>query len=180
MLPPADIQDAAARAEFGALRDVFRPIDPLLFLGALGGAFFVVASVGLGIAALVLGGQGRLSAEVLFGCGSLPLGVLFGWATARDCWARIGGRVFLYEGGFVCQRRGDFSVFPWARIARVIHDDPSTERCRSGFPRVRRATAFTVFRDDDATFTFSLYSVRRHFVLARAVFDATRPLGVEW
>jgi len=159
---------------------VFRPVDPLLFLGALGGAFFVVASVGLGVAVLVLWVQGRVGVEALFGVGSMPLGVLFGWATARECRGRIGGRVFLYDGGFVCQRRGDFGVFPWARIARVIHEDPPTERGRSGFPRVRRATAFTVFRDDDATFTFSLDSVRRHFVLARAVFEGTRPLGVEW
>jgi hypothetical protein len=170
------LKDAAI--QLGEQRDVFRSIDTLLFLGAAGAVFLAVASIGISIALLVFFVQGRIGFDVIV-VGHTPLAVLFGWYTARECWSRVGSRVVLFEHGFVFQDRFGCHVFHWDRIVRVIHDDGSAVPGRSGFPQVRRATAFTVFRDD-GTFTFSLYTVRRHLKLARAIFDATRPLGVGW
>jgi hypothetical protein len=172
-----ELEAAADRP--GDPRDTFRAIDTLLLIGAFGGVLVVVVAIGVAIAVVWLLIKGVFDVRLLQ-AGFVPLGILFGFATARECWRRMRSRVLLHERGFFLQLRDDFSIFPWEKITRVIYDDTSAKPGPSGFPRVRRATAFTVFREDGATFTFSLYSFRRHLKLARAIFDATKPLGVQW
>src|SRR5205085_2839856 len=70
----------------------------------------------------------------------------FGWVTIRACVERMGSRVLLCERGFIYHHRGGVTVFPWAEVTRVSHDDPAATPGRSGFPRVKKASEFTVFR----------------------------------
>ncbi len=182
---PASSDLAFAAAHLGEQRDEFRSIDVALLVGAAGGAFFVAVAVTVGTSVVLRLAQGQIGFGFeLIEFGALLIGALigarFGWNTARERWNRIGSRVVLFEHGFVFQDHRGCHVFRWDRIVRVTHDDRGAVPGPSGFPRVRRATTFTVFRGDKAAFTFSLYTVRRHLKLARAIFGATRPLGTAW
>jgi hypothetical protein len=172
-----DLQAAVER--LGEPVEVFRCINALLLLGALFGLLVLAGAIALTAALIYFIARDGFEFRMIQGA-VLPVVAGFGWLTARNCLGRMGSRVLLCERGFIYHHRHGVTVFPWAEITQVANDDATATPGRSGFPRVRKATEFTVFRADGATFVFSLYTVRRHLKLARAIFDATQMRGAKW
>ena len=173
-----DLESAISRV--GQPVDVFRCVNVLLLVWALSGLLLIVGCV-VGLIGLLwmIFVKHILRIEMLQAI-MLPLGVWMGWELARSAFKRMGSRVLLCEDSRIYHHRNGVLVFPWSEIGWICYDDETATLGRSGFPQVKMITEFTVIRTDSVEFRFSLYNLRRHIKLARAIFNATQPLGAKW